>query len=458
MTSYINDNYYIHNAHIVNEGRVIKADVVIQQGYIKLVLTDNFAIEDILLDEDTVFIDAEGLFLIPGVIDDQVHFRDPGLTHKGDIFTESKAAVAGGVTSYMDMPNTIPNVVTQEILEAKYQQASSKSLANYSFYMGASNDNIAEVLKTNPNNVCGVKIFMGASTGNMLVDNPQALEQLFACSKSLLAVHAEDENIIKENSAKYREQYGEDVPFDRHAAIRSAEACYSSSSYAVSLAKKYNTRLHILHLSTAKELELFDHKMPLEKKRITSEVCVHHLWFSYLDYQEQGALIKCNPAIKSPEDQIRLLVGLMGNKIDVVATDHAPHLLEEKDHSYFKSPSGIPLVQHGLLMMLELYHQGKITLDKIVEKMCHAPAKCFKIDKRGFIRPGNFADLVLVDLKAEQVIDEDNILYKCGWSPLEGTTLHSKIVKTFVNGQLVYDNGDFNEQVRGLRLTFNAEN
>lgn len=458
MTSYINDNYYIHNAHIVNEGRVIKADVVIQQGYIKLVLTDNFAIEDILLDEDTVFIDAEGLFLIPGVIDDQVHFRDPGLTHKGDIFTESKAAVAGGVTSYMDMPNTIPNVVTQEILEAKYQHASSKSLANYSFYMGASNDNIAEVLKTNPNNVCGVKIFMGASTGNMLVDNPQVLEQLFACSKSLLAVHAEDENIIKENSAKYREQYGEDVPFDRHAAIRSAEACYSSSSYAVSLAKKYNTRLHILHLSTAKELELFDHKMPLEKKRITSEVCVHHLWFSYLDYQEQGALIKCNPAIKSPEDQIGLLVGLMGNKIDVVATDHAPHLLEEKDHSYFKSPSGIPLVQHGLLMMLELYHQGKITLEKIVEKMCHAPAKCFKIDKRGFIRPGNFADLVLVDLKAEQVIDEDNVLYKCGWSPLEGTTLHSKIVKTFVNGQLVYDNGDFNEQVRGLRLTFNAEN
>ncbi len=457
MTPYINDNYYIHNAHIVNEGRIIKADVVIQQGYIKLVLTDNFAIEDILLDVDTVFIDAEGLFLIPGVIDDQVHFRDPGLTHKGDIYTESKAAVAGGVTSYMDMPNTTPNALTQDILEDKYISAASKSLANYSFYMGASNDNIEEVLKTDPNMVCGVKVFLGASTGNMLVDNPQTIERLFACSKTLIAIHAEDEKIIQENSKKYRDQYGENVPFDRHAAIRSTEACYASSSFAVALAKKYNTRLHVLHISTAKELELFDHKTPLDKKRITAEVCVHHLWFSYLDYEEQGALIKCNPAIKSPDDQMGLLIGLMGNKIDVIATDHAPHLLEEKDNTYFKSPSGIPLVQHSLLMMLELYHQGKITIEKIVEKMCHAPAKCFKIDKRGFIRPGNFADLVLVDLNCEQVVDENNILYKCGWSPLEGYTFHSKVVKTFVNGQIVFDDGEFNEQVKGMRLTFNAE-
>lgn len=457
MNTFINNNYYIHNAHIVNEGKIIKADVVVQNGMIKLVLTDNFAIEDILLDDDTVFIDAEGLYLIPGVIDDQVHFREPGLTHKADMYTESKAAVAGGVTSFMDMPNTIPNTLTQELLEEKFELAATKSLANFSFYMGASNNNIAEVLKTDPNSVCGVKVFMGASTGNMLVDDPQALEQLFACSKVLIAVHAEDEKIIRQNSQTYRDQYGENVPFDRHAAIRSAEACYKSSSFAVSLAKKYNTRLHVLHLSTAQELELFDHKTPLDKKRITAEVCVHHLWYNYLDYAEQGALIKCNPSIKSPDDQMGLLIGLLGNKIDVVATDHAPHTLEEKDQTYFKSPSGIPLVQHGLLMMLELYHQGKITLDKVVEKMAHAPAKCFKIDKRGFIRPGNYADLVLVDLNCEQEINEDNILYKCGWSPLEGLTFHSKIVKTFVNGQLVYDNGVFDETVRGERLMFNVE-
>lgn len=449
-----NDNYYIHNAHIVNEGKIIKADVVVQNGFIKLVLTDNFAIEDILLEDDTVFIDAEGLYLIPGVIDDQVHFREPGLTQKGDIWSESKAAVAGGVTSFMDMPNTIPNVLTQEILEEKYQLAADHSLANYSFYMGASNDNIAEVLKTNPANVCGVKVFLGASTGNMLVDNRETLEQLFACSKALIAIHAEDETIIKENSAAYRAQFGENVPFDRHAAIRSAEACYASSSAAVALAKKYNTRLHVLHLSTAKELELFDHKTPLDRKRITAEVCVHHLWFNFLDYQEQGALIKCNPAIKSPDDQIGLLIGLLGNKIDIVATDHAPHTLEEKDNTYFKSPSGIPLIQHSLLMMLELYHQGRITLDKVVEKMCHAPAKCFRVDRRGFIRPGNHADLVLVDLNAEQEVTEENILYKCGWSPLEGFVFHSKVVKTFVNGQMVYDNGGIDESIRGERLNF----
>ncbi|MEI6348428.1 MAG: dihydroorotase [Bacteroidota bacterium] len=454
MSFLINDNYYIHNAHIVNEGKIIKADVVIQGGLIKLVLTDNFAIEDVLLDEDTVFIDAEGLFLIPGAIDDQVHFREPGLTQKGDILSESKAAVAGGVTSFMEMPNTIPNVLTQELLEDKYRLAANKSLANYSFYMGVSNDNILEVLKTNPNTVCGVKVFLGASTGNMLVDNVQTLEQLFACSKSLIAVHAEDENIIQQNIKKYRDQFGENIPFDRHAVIRSAEACYSSSYFAVTLAKKYNTRLHILHLSTAKELELFDHKTPIEKKRITSEVCVHHLWFNYLDYESQGALIKCNPSIKSQDDQIALLIGLLGNKIDVVASDHAPHTFEEKDNTYFNSPSGIPLVQHGLLMMLELYHQGRITLEKVVEKMSHGPAKCFKIEKRGFIRPGNYADLVLVDLNCEQEVTEDNVLYKCGWSPLEGMIFHSKIVKTFVNGQLVYDDGTFNDNVRGKRLMF----
>ncbi len=455
MTQHKKNNYYIHNSQIVNEGKILFADVVIQNGMIKLVLTNNFAIEDILLTDDTEFIDAEGKFLIPGVIDDQVHFREPGLTHKGDIFSESKAAVAGGITSFMEMPNTIPNILTQKLLEDKYALATQKSLANYSFYMGVSNTNAEEVLKTDPKTVCGIKIFLGASTGNMLVDNIQTLEQIFACSKSLIAVHCEDEAIIKKNIEQYINQFGEEIPINRHAAIRSSEACYKSSSYAVALAKKYNTRLHVLHLSTAEELSLFDHKMPIDKKRITSEVCVHHLWFNYLDYDKQGTLIKCNPSIKSPDDQRELLIGLLANKIDVIATDHAPHTFEEKDNNYIKSPSGIPLVQHSLLMMLELYHQGRITLEKVVEKMCHAPAKCFQIDRRGYIRPGNYADLVLIDLNSEQTISEDNIIYKCGWSPLEGVTFHSKIEKTFVNGELVYNDGKIDETVRGERLLFN---
>ncbi len=449
-----NNNYFIHNANIVNEGKIFKGDIVVQNGIIKLVLNSKHGIEDILLDDDTEYVDANGLYLIPGVIDDQVHFRDPGLTHKGDINTESKAAAAGGVTSYMDMPNTDPLTITQELLENKFLDAASKSYVNYSFYMGATNDNIDEILKTDPKTVCGVKVFLGASTGNMLVDSIPAIEQLFACSPLLIAVHCEDETIIRANLNEYIEKFGDDIPIDRHAVIRSQEACYKSSSFAVNLAKKYNTRLHVLHLSTAKELELFDHKTPLERKRITAEVCAHHLWFNFLDYEEFGTEIKCNPSIKSPEDQVGLLVGLHGNKIDVIASDHAPHTFDEKQQKYLKAPSGIPLVQHTLQMMLEMYHEGKITIEAIVEKMCHNPAKCFQIDRRGFIRQGFFADFVLLDLEKKYCVTKQNILYKCNWSPFEDYTFNSTIVSTFVNGKRVYHEGKFDEDVKGERLFF----
>lgn len=441
----------IKNVTIVNEGECFVGNVLIEND-----LVAKISREEITVEADKI-IDASGLHLFPGCIDDQVHFREPGLTHKGELYTEAKAAVAGGVTSFMDMPNTLPNVFTQELLEDKYKRASEVSLANYSFFMGASNDNIDEVLKTNPQNVCGIKVFMGSSTGNMLVDKRETLEALFSKCNMLIATHCEDENTIKHNSAVYKEKYGENVPIECHPLIRSEEACYKSSSLAVELAKKHNTRLHILHISTAKELELFDNKTPLKQKRITAEACIHHLWFSDADYKTLGSLIKWNPAVKTSIDRDAILQGVIDNKIDVIATDHAPHTLEEKQQSYFKAPSGGPLIQHSLVAMLELHHQGKITLEKIAEKMAHAVADCFQIEKRGYIREGYFADLVLVDLNNIWIVDETNILYKCGWSPFEGLTFHSKIINTFVNGVLVYDDGIFNETKKGERLTFKRD-
>jgi dihydroorotase len=441
----------IKNATIVNEGKVFRANVLVENDIIAKISES-----EINTNADKI-IDATGLYLFPGCIDDQVHFREPGLLHKGEIYTEAKAAIAGGVTSYMEMPNTIPNVFTQKLLEEKYERAKEVSLANYSFFMGASNDNIDEVLKTNPKNVCGIKVFMGSSTGNMLVDKRETLEALFSKCKLLIATHCEDEDIIKSNMALYKEIYGENVPMECHPLIRSEEACYKSSALAVELAKKHNTRLHILHISTAKELTLFDNKTPLKQKRITAEACIHHLWFSDEDYKTKGAFIKWNPAVKTSFDRDAILKGVLENKIDVIATDHAPHTLEEKKQTYFKAPSGGPLIQHSLIAMLEFYHKGKITLEKIAEKMAHAVADCFQIEKRGYIREGYFADMVLVDLKASWIVDESNILYKCGWSPFEGLTFHSKITHTFVNGNLVYDNGKFDESKKGQRLLFERE-
>lgn len=441
----------IKNATIVNEGKVFRANVLIENDIIAKISES-----EINTNSDKI-IDAAGLYLFPGCIDDQVHFREPGLLHKGEIYTEAKAAVAGGVTSYMEMPNTIPNVFTQKLLEEKYERAKEVSLANYSFFMGASNDNIEEVLKTNPKNVCGIKVFMGSSTGNMLVDKRETLEALFSKCKLLIATHCEDEDIIKSNMAIYKEKYGENVPMECHPLIRSEEACYKSSALAVELAKKHNTRLHILHISTAKELALFDNKTPLKQKRITAEACIHHLWFSDEDYKTKGAFIKWNPAVKTSVDRDAILQGVLENKIDVIATDHAPHTLEEKQQTYFKAPSGGPLIQHSLIAMLELYHKGKISLEKIAEKMAHAVADCFQIEKRGYIREGYFADLVLVDLKASWTVEESNILYKCGWSPFDGLTFHSKITHTLVNGNLVYDNGKFDERKKGQRLLFERE-
>ena len=446
-------NYRIINALIINEGKRVKGEVLLKDGRFERII-DYANVSFDGNESDYVTINAEGKILIPGVIDDQVHFRDPGLTHKGDLYTESKAAVAGGITSYMEMPNTMPQALTQEILEKKYQKASEVSLANYSFYMGASNDNIDEIVKTDPNNVCGIKVFMGASTGNMLVDNPVALRQIFAKSNLLVAVHCEDESTIRENSAQFKEKYGEDIPVRYHPEIRSREACLKSSGLAVDLAKKYNTRLHILHISTEDELALFDNQKSLEQKRITSEVCLHHLWFSDQDYKTRGTKIKWNPAIKTERDRDALFQGMLDNKLDVIATDHAPHTIEEKQNTYFKAPSGGPLVQHSLTTMLEFYHQGKISLEKIVEKMCHAPAVCFQLEERGFIREGYWADFVLLDLDSEWQVEKDNILYKCGWSPLEGIAFHSKVSHTFVNGNPVYNNGEFHEENKGKRLTF----
>jgi dihydroorotase len=438
----------IKNIFIVNEGKISKGNVLIDGKFISKISLSA------ITDSADKVIDGEGKYLFPGCIDDQVHFREPGLTHKGEIYTEAKAAVAGGVTAFMEMPNTVPNVFTQELLEDKYKRASEVSLANYSFFMGASNDNLEEVLKTDPGNVCGIKVFMGSSTGNMLVDRKETLEGLFSKCKMLIATHCEDEATIRHNMEVYREKYGDDVPVEYHPLIRSEEACYKSSSMAVELAKKYNTRLHILHISTAKELSLFDNKTPLKEKRITAEACIHHLWFSDADYKTKGNFIKWNPAVKKASDRDAILQAVLDNRIDVIATDHAPHTIAEKEQSYFKAPSGGPLVQHSLVAMLEFHRQGKVTLEKIAEKMAHAVADCFQIEKRGYIREGYFADLVIVDLNDPWKVEKSNILYKCGWSPFEEITFHSKVKQTFVSGHLVYDNGAFDESKKGERMTF----
>lgn len=450
----MNKGYYVRNAIIVNEGMVFGGGVYIVDGLIKMVFMDG---DQPPVPNGAEVIDAMGLHLIPGVIDDQVHFREPGLTHKADIYTESKAAVAGGITSFMEMPNTVPQALTQEVLEEKYTLAAGKSLANYSFYMGTSNDNLEEVVKTDPATICGIKVFMGASTGNMLVDDPAALEQIFRKAPTLVAVHCEDEPSIQENLRIMKERFGDDIPVDYHPLIRSEEACYRSSSLAVELARKYDTRLHVLHLSTARELGLFDPGIPLERKKITAEVCVHHLWFHDADYERLGTLIKWNPAIKSMEDRDELLKGLLANRLDVVATDHAPHTIQEKEKTYLQAPSGGPLVQHSLVAMLELFHKGVISIEKLVEKMCHAPAICFRVKNRGFIREGYAADLVLVDLNAPWKVSRENILYKCGWSPFEGQVFRSSVSHTFVNGHLAYREGEFDESRKGERLVFDRK-
>ncbi len=441
-------SFLIKQAHIVNEGQIQVSDLLIKNGRIEKIAPQ-------IQNESAIEINAEGKYLLPGMIDDQVHFREPGLTHKGDIFTESMAAVAGGITSFMEMPNTVPNTLSQCLLQDKYDIASTSSLANYSFYMGASNDNIDEVLKTDPKHVCGIKVFMGSSTGNMLVDKATTLENIFKNAPILVATHCEDEKTIRENSAKFKAQCGDNLSIDMHPLIRSAEACYLSSSLAVELAKKHNTRLHILHISTAKELDLFDNKTPLKDKRITAEVCIHHLWFNDTDYSRKGNFIKWNPAIKTAHDQSEILKGLLSNKIDVVATDHAPHTLAEKEQDYLNAPSGGPLVQHALNALLELHLNGKLKLTDIAEKAAHAPAVCFQIEKRGFIRESYWADLVLVDLNDPFIVTKLNSFYKCAWSPFEGETFRASITHTFVNGELAYEKGKFKTSKTGMRLAFN---
>lgn len=436
----------IKNATIVNEGKQIEGDLLIKDGRIEKI---GGVIE---APSRARVIDAEGLHLLPGVIDDQVHFRDPGLKHKATIETESMAAVAGGVTSFMEMPNTRPPALTQEILEDKYKMANYASAANYSFFMGASNDNIEEVLKTNEKkkDVCGVKIFMGSSTGNMLVDDHMALNRIFADTELLIATHCEDERIINENKEKY--SGADDVKY--HPMIRDVEGCYQSSLMAVQLANKHRSRLHILHISTAKELQLFTNMFPLKEKKITAEVCVHHLNYTSDDYARLGTQIQCNPAIKSPEHREALWEALLDDRLDIIATDHAPHTWDEKQQPYPQSPSGVPLVQHSLLLMLKYVKEGRITLERVVEKMAHAPAICFQVEERGFIREGYYADLVLVDLKGSTTVTKENILYKCGWSPLEGETLPADIRYTLVNGKPALDDGKINKAVRGKRLSF----
>ena len=445
----MSNSILLKSGTIVNEGKQVVADILIKNGRIEKIASS------IDINENSKVIDLNGKFVLPGCIDDQVHFREPGLTHKANIFTESRAAVAGGITSFMEMPNTVPNTLTQELLEDKYQIGAKSSLANYSFFMGASNENIEEVLKTNGNNVCGVKIFMGSSTGNMLVDNEQTLDQLFSRVPPLLiATHCEDEATIRKNIEAAKAKYGENVPIEQHPYIRSEEACYISSSLAVRLAKKHGTRLHVLHISTAKELELFDNTISLEKKKITAEACIHHLWFSEEQYTEKGNLIKWNPAVKKATDRDAILQGVLDNKIDVIATDHAPHTIEEKNNTYFNAPSGGPLVQHALLAMLEKVEEGKISIERVVEKMAHSPAILFNIVDRGYIREGYFADLVIVDSNKTEVTKE-SLLYKCGWSPFEGVTFSNSIHSTFVNGQLVYSEGKIIEGQTGSRLLFN---
>ncbi len=442
--------YLIKSAKIVNEGEIVQSDILFDNGRIEKIA------EGISPKAPFTEINAQGLYLFPGAIDDQVHFREPGLTHKGEIYTESRAAVAGGVTSYMEMPNTQPSAITQQLLEEKYQRAAQVSLANYSFFMGTANDNYDEVMRTDLKHVCGLKIFMGSSTGNMLVDDEQTLAKIFSNFPGLIATHCEDEKTIKENAEAFRKQFGEDVPVQYHPQIRSEEACYLSSSKAVALAKKHGTRLHILHISTAKELSLFENKTPLAQKKITAEACIHHLWFSDKDYDRHGKYIKWNPAIKTAKDREAIFNAVLNDTIDVVATDHAPHTREEKQRPYFQAPSGGPLVQHSLVAMLEFYHQKKITLEKIAEKMSHHPAILFRVKERGFIREGYHADAVLVDLNHPWEVSRENLLYKCGWSPFDGNIFHARVTHTFVNGHLAYERGKLDESQKGKRLEFNT--
>lgn len=438
----------IKSATVINENKQFVSDLLVKDGLIERIDKQI----DVKADQT---INAEGLYLLPGCIDDQVHFREPGLTHKADIHSESRAAVAGGITSFMEMPNTVPNTLTQELLEQKYEIGSRNSLANYSFFMGASNDNLDEVLKTDIKNVCGIKVFMGSSTGNMLVDNPRTLEDIFKESPMLIATHCEDEATIKSNLEHYKQLLGENIPVRLHPKIRSEEACYLSSSMAVEMAKKFNTRLHILHISTEKETHLFSNDIPLKDKRITAEACIHHLWFSDEDYDTKGNFIKWNPAVKKASDRDGILKAVLEGRIDVIATDHAPHTLEEKSKPYLQAPSGGPLVQHALPAMLELYHHGKVSLEQIAEKMAHNVAICFEVEKRGYIREGYWADLVLVDLNNPWNVNKSNILYKCGWSPFEGVTFRSKVMHTIVSGNLAYSNGSLIEGQTGRRLSFN---
>jgi dihydroorotase len=439
----------IKNARIVNEGKIFKGDILIENNYIKEVASSISA-----KSSDVHVFDAEDNFVFPGVIDDQVHFREPGLTHKATIESESRAAVAGGITSFIEMPNTNPQTTTIGKLEEKFEIAANTSWANYSFMFGGTNDNLEEILKVDAKNVAALKLFLGSSTGNMLVDNPKVLEKIFSSTKLLIAVHCEDEGTIQKNLKAHIDTYGDDIPMKYHPVIRSEEACYLSSSKAIELAKKTGARLHVFHLSTAKETNLFTNKIPLKDKKITAEVCVHHLWFTDEDYDKKGTLIKWNPAVKSQKDKDGLWKALLDDRIDVIATDHAPHTLEEKNNVYTKAPSGGPLVQHGLVAMLEAHHQGKISIEKIVEKMCHNPAILFQVEKRGFIKEGYFADLVIVDINNPWTVKKDNILYKCGWSPFEGTSFKSRISHTFVNGSLVYKNFKFYDANAAKRLTF----
>ena len=442
------NSYLIKNATIVNEGSSFVGDLLVENGIIKKIDSS------ITINSMTV-IDASGKYLIPGLIDDQVHFREPGLTHKATIGSESRAAVAGGITTFIEMPNTVPQATNQQLLQDKFNIAEKTSYANYSFMFGGTNDNLEELLKTDPKTVAGIKLFLGSSTGNMLVDNLEVLEKIFSSTKLIISVHCEDEETIKKNTADHKALYGEHIPIELHPIIRSEEACYLSSSRAIALAKKTGARLHVFHLSTAKETALFRNDIPLEEKQITSEVCVHHLWFSDQDYKEKGTHIKWNPAVKTAADRQGLWKALLDDRLDIIATDHAPHTLEEKSNSYLKAPSGGPLVQHALLALLEKVSEKVISIEKLVEKACHNPAIIFQIENRGFIKEGYYADLVLIDPKAPQTVCKENILYKCGWSPFEGTTFSSSVTHTFVNGVLMYHEGTFNDDVKGKRITFN---
>lgn len=441
----------IKNGKVVTDNIINELDILIENDIIVKIAKD-------ISDSNSKIIDAQGKYIIPGIIDDQVHFREPGLTHKANIYTESKAAVAGGVTSFMEMPNTKPAALSLELLEDKYSIASRDSLANYSFFMGTSNDNADIALSINPKEVCGIKIFMGSSTGNMLVDNPQTLEKVFCNSDVPVAIHSEDEETIAKNTKIFIEKYGENIPFSAHPDIRSREACEICTIRAVEIAKRCNGRLHILHISTADELKYFTNAIPLKDKRITSEVCVHHLYFESKDYEEYGSLIKCNPAIKLKSDKDTLFEALLDDRLDIIATDHAPHTWQEKQNGYMSAPSGVPLVQHTLNIMLDFYHQGKISLEKIVDKMCHKPAELFQIENRGYIREGYFADLAIVDVNKIWEVNKFNIYYKCAWSPFEGKELKGYVTDTIVSGHHAYSNGRFDESKKGMRLKFDREN